>query len=347
MDLYNYKRAYSLVVGAPPTYKNLYPSPLSEEIAGITVDGFQPPNFRSETLNALEFSTKDNNSALRIVAQVEGNEKSQGTDATTTTIKIYNLSKESVSIVCRKNNFVLLKAGYSYQEDEDALPLIFSGQVESYLTEEQGEDIVTTLTCKSGYTTSDAVRISIGIKPIPRSLATQQISYQDVFNKLLWAWRSNGINYDETTVELEAGIPLTPKYPKEVLLPNGWSYDGYLKDAMDDVCESLGYKWYVQNDLIYIHPLLYSKQKQVIPLKDNLVKSILPQTQGSRGLSTTDGVSGYLIKTNLDSRLKLSDYVTVEDYKGMESTYRIVQVSHTMDYRGQSWDTDVLCEVIQ
>lgn len=345
MTLYNYNRAYSLIVGRPPSYESSQPDPITDEFLGVVGEGNSPPQFRTKVLNSLEFTTKDNPNPLRITASVEASKNSQGTDAVQTTITIYNLSKDSLNTVCKKNNFVLLKAGYKDQEASGTLPLIFSGQVESYETKKVNEDMVTTLTCKSGYTVSDSVRVSISLKPIPASISSDQINYQDVFDKLLSIWKSNGIGYDDSTVELEAGIPLTPSFPADIKLPNGWAYSGYLKDAMDEVCESLGYKWYVQNDLLYVHPLIYSKQKQILKLTSNLVKSVQPQSQGGRGTSTKEDVSGYLVKTNIDGRLKLADYIEVRDYKDVGATYEIVQVNHVLDYRGSVWDTDVLCEV--
>lgn len=364
MSLYNYKRAYSLTIGKPPTYVTTQPAPFTDEILGLGVDPRQPPNFNSVELNAIEITTKGNLNPLSIEAEIEGSVKSSGSDPVKATIKIRNLSSETLSIVKRKNNFVILKAGYAFQEQSDALPMIFSGQVESCKTYRDSTDIITELTCISGYTPLNSVRVSLSIPPKPRVLLNTQITYKDVFDRLLKAWEDNGISYDDTTVDFTAGetyisriplkpesrplddSPVRPSFPFQIPLENGWSFEGYLKDAMDEVCSAIGYRWYIQNNLLYIYPKYVSQRKQAIKLDFNLIKSIRPQEEGIRETANAESNKGFKVKVSLDGRLTLADYVDITDDKGVSSIYTITQVNHVLDFRGNFWDTDFLCERI-
>lgn len=367
MASFNYKRAYSLTVGRPPTLQNTQPAAFTDEIIGIGADPLIPPNFNSVQLNAVELSTKGNLSPLNIDVRIEGNVKSGGSDPVKCIIRINNLSSETLSIISRKNNFIILKAGYAFQEEADALPIVFSGQVESCQTFRENTDVITELVCASGYTPLNSVRVSLSIAPITRTPLAEvnnQITYKDVFDVLLAAWEANGISYDDTTVDFTAGetyidrvplaitqIPLDERpvrktFPFDLRLENGWSFEGYLKDAMNEVCNAIGYRWYIQNNLLYIYPKYFSQRKQAIQLDFSLIKSIRPYEEGVRETANAEANRGFKVRVSLDARLALADYVQITDTKNKTSTYKITNVTHSLSFRGQDWDTEFLCEEI-
>lgn len=348
MTIYNYNRAYSLTIFTPSkSYTKEFGRHLKSEESDNLVEDGNADNPNAVSNNAVVLDTKDNLNPLNISVTSTSSSNSQGSDATNFEITIYNLSEETKNTICSNNNFVIFKAGYKYQEDEDTLPMLFSGQIESYSTEKNGADTITKLICKTGYSPSNSVRVSLSIKPIPKSIAVKQITYQDVFDKLLSIWKQNGVSYDDSTVELKAGVPSSSKYPDEITLENGWSFEGYLKDAMDDVCMCLGYVWYIHNEILYIHPIFYRSLKQALIIDYGLVKSIKEQSVGMKEASTTGGRKGYLVKISLDGRVKTGDYLEIKNNEGVKSMYEVKQIQHSIDYHSSVWDTDIICEELK
>jgi len=286
--LYNFDRAYELSIGKPPTYLEI---PSSERaVGGYTISGDQEKNisvidFR-KVLNAVKYTTKDNSNPLHIEADIQASSDTSGTNQNTATIRLFNISEDSLNVVKTKNNFVILKAGYKFDEDTDSLPIIFSGQVES-------SNI----------------------------------------------WDSNGISSSEDSIRLF--VPLTfQEAPSEVFVPRGWAFVGYLRDAMDQLCEAFNYVWYIVNGELYIHPKGYDKFVILSKLDRELLKSFREnQDSGESNSKSTDNPkSGTMITTFLDGRLKIGSVAEVE-LPDSKKLYNIKEVKHKLSYEGQVWDT--------
>ena len=368
MELLNYNRVYSLTVGEPAEY-TLIPDPTLEQLATptISVENFLAGNFVSEITSERDARVVETTSAveirdLQLQATITNSSESVG-EAGNTTIKIFNVPKSKLSVLTKKNSFVILKAGYSPQLGSDgdysSLPMIFSGQISYSETKFMGGDVVTTITCKEGFTPSNSIKISVNLSP-NNSVGTQ--TYEDIFKRLISIWKANGLSVSEESVILDTpsfttkfaettaagAFPQDGLAPTQIPLDFGWSYEGFLRDAMDDLCSQFNYTWYIGNNILYIHSKNFKdfvikytfKQSQILDIKDAV---------DSRGIPTEGKSKRIKLKSLLDGRLtsKLSMGNQLEipdgDFRG---TYSVKSISYRLDWRGNDWYNEVEAEAI-
>lgn len=334
MNLFNYNRVYSLGIAGPPEY------------APLTFDGALAENEAYGVLRNIEFRNvevpNENIFSLhQITATVSQSSKSSG-GGTGTEIAIYNLDKSSIKRVSRKNNLVVLKAGYGNDGDGDKKPLIFVGQVQDFNTTDQGSDTITTLYCKEAVTSTTSVRINISLPP---NYLLGQLNNEDVFNVLIAEWKKNGVAVSRDNIQLVSGLPYrTP--PSEKLLKSGWTFDGYLRDAMDQQCKAFNYVWYIHNNTLHIHPYTIGEFIYFTELRSDQIKSIKSMSSDTRNTGVSTPSTGIQVKTFLNGNLVLGKNVSILDgeFKG---SYRIDKVSHKIDYRGENgWDTAIECKEV-
>jgi len=327
MALFNYDRRYSLSIGGEETYlepqKEFSGTPLEE---GSTSLSNSEVNFRSQKeSNALEITD------LQMQASIVGTNRNAGTDLVSATIKVYNMGEGTRNFVSKVNSNVILKAGY---ESDPELPIIFSGQIVEVDTKRVGSDQVTTIRCKDGYVPRNTVRIS---------KSYENTSYQDIFGDLADIWSANGIKYSNVTLNTDQ-TPLILPLPPSALITD-WSYEGYLTQAMDDLCKELDYEWFIVNSTLYVQPRRYRDLISVATLNLSQIKSLKDQQDNFRSQSTDADKKGILVKTFLDGRLDQSKRLVISE-GDRSGSYKVVSVSHTLDYRGRDWDTELVCEGI-
>lgn len=327
MTLFNYERKYSLTIGGEELYiepqEVFSSSPLEEGNTSLKTGSV---NFRSlKSGNAVEITD------LQMQANISGTNKSAGTDLVSATIKVYNLSEDTRSFVSKVNSNVILKAGYA---SDPELPIIFSGQIIDVDTKRRGSDQITTINCKDGYVPRNTIRVS---------KSYESTSYETIFKDLASIWSENGIKSSKVTINADQ-TPLILPYPPSFLLTD-WSYEGYLTQAMDDICKEFDYEWFIVNSTLYVQPRRYRDLISVVNLSLNQIKSLKDQQTNFRSQSTDAEKKGILVKTFLDGRMDQSKRLVISEGDSSGS-YKIVSVSHTLDYRGNAWDTELTCEGI-
>lgn len=344
MAFYNYKRAYSLLVGLPPS------SPPSqrfdefdlEQNVGYTIVFPNEVDYRTvEAAEAVDI--KD----LQMKASVRGNDTQSSGETTAATIKVFNLSEEQVDKVSAPNAFVILRAGYEFQlgdkKNYDSLPLIFTGQVMTSETSFQGADRVTTLICKEGFTPNSSIKVSLSIESSELNQIPQ--TYSDVFKLLIKIWKDNGIAVADYSIDFSRPMPLQSVPIGDALIPFGWSYEGFLSDAMDEVCSQFGYTWYISNSILFIHSAEYKDFKEKFTLEENQTLDIKRNDDKSRGISAGSQASRIIVKTLLDGRVKRGSRLEVPFGK-LKGIYSVNTISYELDWRGSSWYNETTCEVI-
>ncbi len=325
-----YDRKYSLIVGKPKTIIytgqdttiNLATINVTERTEYVT-------DYRLEDGSAVEITD------LQMVATVSGNSTSSSQSGCV--VKVLNLSEETLSIIEQENNYVVLSAGYA-QDDE--LAMIFSGQVFNYTTDKEGENLVTTLHCKEGYTPTNAVRIA--------KKFVAGLTYADVLLELANEYARNGI--PTAQLELESINEFRQTYiqlrtPNETVLKKGFSAVGFLRQIMDNVCESLGYVNYITNGRLFVHPKGFTKTIESYQFTTDQIKSIRRTGSQKGNISTGKGDRGIKITTFLDGRLDTDKRIEILDgtYQG---NYKIISKAHTLDYRNGEWTTVVECKEV-
>lgn len=345
----NFNRKYTLSVGNPPVdYKRTGVVAVTGSINGSkTVE----PKFTENEYSVLapeyvlDYRTEYNAleiSELHIDVDINKNAKSSTGQGNICSIKVFNLSEDSRTFFCKVGNNVILRAGYdSYDDDE--LPIIYTGQVESFDVERVGADIITTLICKDGYTPSTAVKV--GVYWQDEDYQIVPTSYGDLLRHIAKVWSKNGIKSTKATVVTDQ--PINYVYDitaDELTLGGGYTFQGTLKQLTDEVCQDLGYRWYIDNSIIYIEPKYARevKTKYTFELSNSQIISIQDQQNNTR---SSDNSVGLKIEALLDARFETGKFIRVVD-GDKQGTYKITQVTHNLEFRGRKWNTTCICEEV-
>jgi hypothetical protein len=334
MNLYSYNRVYSLGIAGPPEYvPTVFDGALAENQAYGVLRNIEYRSFAIPNENVF---TKH-----QVVVSVSQSAKASGAGEGTT-ISIYNLDESSIRRVSKKNNLVVLKAGYGEEGSGDKQPVIFVGQVQESSTKNEGSDTVTTLSCKEAATTTTSVRINLSIPPL---IAATQLNYEDVFNILIRKWKENGVAISRDNIQLVSGLPFRTT-PKETFLKRGITLDGYLRDSMNEICNSFNYVWYIHNNTLHIHPEGLAEFLYFTEIRAEQIKSIKSLSSDVRNTAVSKPSTGIEVKTFLNGNLILGKNVKIIDgqFKG---SYLVQKVSHKLDYRGDNaWETTIECKEV-
>lgn len=332
MAIYNYNRRYVLTIETPAQYVKpelFYKQGLTGDVSSLVTNS--SVDFR-EVVKSNAVEIKD----LQIVAEVNNNSKSSGSDAPNSSIRVYNPSSNTLSLLTKPNAKVILQAGYD-SDVEDGLPIVFTGQVFNTYTEKVGPDIILHIKCKDGWTPSSTIRVSKEFSGV---------SYGKIINLLAQEWAKNGVKYTSKTVV--TNVPTVLSVSPDSLTPSSgaWSYTGYLYQAMDDITKELGYTWYIVNSTLYVHPKGFKEQNSSVQLSESQIKSIRFSQDNTRTQSTNPESSGIKVRTFLNGRLDSAKGLEIVDgeFKGF---YKIVKTQHSLDFRGSSWDTELDCERVE
>lgn len=320
-------RKYKLTVGLPPTKVIFTPIVSEAEVFGanlIPSDG----DYRIVKLNAVEITDLDITGNVSSKAGSGSNSKTQ--------LQIFNLSPESLEIVEKNNNYVILEAGYSGEE----LKIIFTGQVSSFDTQRQGQDIVTTLVCSDGYIPNNTVRLS---KAFPANTKANE-----VMEYLIQRYKDSGVALGQYVAQVDPKekveyIQLTS--PSVTTFPMGYSLSGFLSDELQELCKSMGYVNYITNGRLFIHPKSYTKTTERYIFNKEQLYSI--RKSGSNTSTTNSKADiGVDITMQLDGRLGVDKQIRIED-GDFAGVYKILSCNHSINYREGVFDTQLNCKQIE
>jgi hypothetical protein len=331
---YNFKRAYSLTIGKPASIRNLYEnkdfSTLTAAYNSLTGPILPDDlDFLTIPAEAREINTLQINTIISLSKDDKGQNQQ-------TTLEIYNLSEEVIEFISKKNSLMILKAGY---ETDQNLPIIFSGQIKEVSTARQNVDLVTTITASDGFTPATGVKVALSLKRPPEAILT----YKDVFDALVFIWRSSGVSIEEVNLVYEATPRPFSGNPNEIDIPDGWSYEGYLSDAMDDLCDHFRYTWYIHNNILFVHPLNGYEFIKVFTLDPNQIKDIKRIAKSDTG-ATGEESTGFAISTPLNGNIKMGNIIRVSSGE-YEGDYIVKSITHRLNFRHSDWDTIIETEV--
>lgn len=323
--LYNYNRAYELSISSPVLNVDK-PSVLNEnEHQSLLIP---MADFRTE-YNVKTFTE------LHVEASISKQGKSSSGSNSNTTIKIYNASESSRNVICKVDNPVILKAGYNPEKkDKPELPIIYTGQIVAFRTYRKEQDIITELECKEAVTPTNKIRVGFYKK---------EGTYGDLIRHIKSVWENNGIkNSDDSVITNQNSGPL--KTPDEIPLEGGYTFVGYLRQLTDAVCADVGYKWYIDNSILYIEPINTNEKitRYTFELNSNQV-SLRDEQDSKRSSAGDKPKTGLRITSLLDGRFELGKYVKITD-GDRQGTYKIMEVSHDLSFYGNQWTTTCVCE---
>jgi len=352
-----FDRKYKLSIGQPDTIQGVLVSRPTLKDASTKIYWQSLEDWRTiKTKDAVAITD------LQMQASISGTSNNSSTSGgNSTTIKIYNMAKATRAIVERVNNYVILEAGYAQDEE---LPLIFSGQVMTVDTTREGQDLITVLQCKEGYSPNNSIKVS--------KKFDKEDTYGNVITYLAGVYKDNGIATGDLVNDWGEGInddrsnpllsnsgtqvlaakanpqdfvqlPVMTARPANSKLINGYSVFGYLRQALETVCKQIGYVCYITNGRLFVHPKGFTKTIEEIQIPSNILKSIRNLASNATGSSLGTGITGVKIVTFLDGRLDTDKRVKVLDgeYQG---TYKVITKAHELDYEGEAWSTTLTCK---
>lgn len=151
-------------------------------------------------------------------------EKSNAESPNDAKIQIWNLSKKNLNVLESKNCYVELKAGYM-----DNMALVVLGTVASAITTADGADRMTELQVVDGMVALRDTTVTISING--------KVKSKEVYQRIAKAM----------------GVSIV--FAKDLsfkTLPNGFSYVGKAKNALQKLAKYCKHKWSIQNNVIQI-----------------------------------------------------------------------------------------------
>lgn len=260
------------------------------------------------------------------------------------TVKVWNASPDTRSLMEVVGNVMILRAGYS--QDLGAV-VIFTGNVTRSLTMREGADWVTELEMEDGYLEFRDTKVSLSFAP---GVTTAQI-LSDITRKF--------------------GLPVRP-IPADIAslqYTNGFAFVGRLRDAMDKCCNYAGAEWSIQNREIQVIKKggVLRKQAYLISPDTGLIGSPQQESRTMTEKAAADAgitasqpgvrrvrsknkenevqemlrVDGFKVRSLLLPIVEPGGYVQLKSAGVPLSFFRVEEVSHEGDTHGSNWQTEL------
>lgn len=258
---------------------------------------------------------------IQMTADIEYGNNSSTSSSQTATIKLYNLSKETLGNI-KKNSALLLKAGY---ESDSDLPVLFVGTVEKVSTKPEGQDKVTEIQCKEG---GNVLKTVIFQKKFPKGTL-----FLSAFITIMDAFASNGIptgNFYGNADSL--------KEIQETL-----NISGTLESALTELCGMLKFVWFISGGKLFVQPRDEDRVVDVVKVyPQNVIGSIYinDDSNATSVINKDDQSTGVNFKGYLNPSIRLETYIeiTYGDYVG---TYKPSKIKHNLDWFNGPWQTTI------
>lgn len=246
-------------------------------------------------------------------------------------IKIYNLSKNNRNKIEEKGLKIQVYAGYA----DEAVPLLFDGDILNVIHMKQGVDWISEIFAKDGINVLSTATIN---KTLAAGVNTEQI-----YNELISNMRGISKGITEGLKNCLSG--------KRSLL-RSLQLTGNIKDWLDKIAKDCGFEYSINDGVIETT----AKNK---PLND-IPPTIINQGGGMIGSPERTEV-GIKVKNFLLPALKLGRTVKVESISEKinignlffrkvppirnEGIYRIDKLTHIGDNRDNPWETEIQARI--
>lgn len=224
-------------------------------------------------------------------------------------ITLWNLSPAQLATLNEKDCVVVLKAGYGSH-----MPLVFTGAVSFVQTSIDGADRMTEIEAVDG-------RIEIRDTYV-------SVSYSGVINT-------------KTVIDdiaKEMGVTVTYSYNAEFVdLPNGFSFVGQAKNALDKACASSGLSWSFQNGILQVKKLKDTMSQEVFLLTPETGLINVPKKVSiSAEDKNAKDQNGWDVDYLMNAAINIDDYVRVES-KAATGYFRVYSIEIEGDNIEGSW----------
>jgi len=348
MSYEKFDRRYSLVIGRPataitrsvptsiantstltvPRYlaaSRLIDNSLGDISGGVKVD------YRTTPDHFIDI--RDLSMRAKIVYKKSGNKGGNQFS----TISLDNLTEDTKNQI-RVNDFIFLKAGYRLdigQEDVDYddLPLILAAQVTKVETKRSNSaaTVTTDIVCGDNILPKKSIKIS-------KSWAGGTTKRQ-VLDDMLDIAKANYVPIGKVQEEIEGFIS-----PLKELYPYGYSVAGNLFEEIQNLCDSVDYRFYTVLGKIYIEGKGAIKTFETVQIVPQVLKEPLQRysDNSSKAQGSKESSTGITAKMFLDGRILTNMALDVigqgDDWDGL---YPIASIAHNLDFEGNNWDTTI------
>jgi hypothetical protein len=232
------------------------------------------------------------------------------------TISIWNMAPETRAQVERRENTVILSAGYNM----DIIKTLAVGDVSAYDTKMDGQgDLVTTLICGDGVRALRDTRVNLSY--------AGEVSAQQIVNDLA---RALSLESVDVIANLSGAYR------------NGYSYSGRAAGSLDELASRFSFEWSVQNGELKILTRRTADTRDVVVLtpQTGLIGSPAPLDDVGTSMAQNAQEPGLAIECQLQPRIYPSGVVELQsrDYRGR---YRVETVIHRGDTRGNDWRSEL------
>lgn len=244
--------------------------------------------------------------ALHISFNVQ---KADVSSANTSKITLWNLNKAQLSTLNEKDCIVTLKAGYGA-----TMPLIFVGAVSRVETTVDGADRMTEIEAIDGRIELRDTFVSLSYKGVISAKKVMQDVAQQMGVSVTFSYNATFADY-----------------------PNGFSFIGAGKTALDKVCAPTDLIWEIQNGILQIKRKgdVMSKQVFVLSPDSGLIGIPKKLTQGAEN-DTDENSKGWEAVYLLNGAIGVGDYVKIES-ETVTGFFRVHTVEHDGDNIEGDW----------
>lgn len=224
--------------------------------------------------------------------------------ANKTTIALYNISPASIGVLNTEKAVINLRAGFDALDGQ-----IFSGSVAvgGVVTERKGATLVTTITGGEGEL---ELQLTYVVKSYTRGITNITI-FKELADDLGVSIR------DENLIET-------------LTYSGGWVHEGQAKGALDSLAEDIGARWSIQaGQLLVLRDDQNTAETAYVISPESGMVGIPKQVKG-----------GIEIQSLLLAPLRPGNLIIVQS-ESVNGTYRLDEVQHKGDYRGQDWYTNL------
>lgn len=270
-----------------------------------------------------EFETGDGKKANSIHIISNGNintpkvriscQKQVISTATQCFISIWNLRPQTRNMLKNAGTSVRVYAGYEGQEKN----LLFTGSISSAVTDREGTDFVTKVTCRAG-----------GSNMI-RSVVSKTYSA--------------GVDLKAAVMELAKQIPNITPDPANVNLKGtigyaGWSFVGSTKDALDKLAYQFGFSWRIDNGTFYALQDGTTSGKTILLNSANGLRKVSPRLAGLLQIQEgTDILAQFVPNVSPGTTV----HVISEVDPDLTRDYYCFSVSYDLCPKDESWDMSI------
>lgn len=254
--------------------------------------------------------------------------KSVEADSNKAKITIFNISETSRNLILKKNNLVVLNAGYT---DGDESAIIFAGHIANFTVDHGGVDVTTEIESIDGGKYIENVQLSLSYGS--NSKLSQILG--DIARKLSVS----------SSIDLSGSSDVTFKNP--VL------FSGEIRPFLDNLCIANSLKWSFQNNRLKVLSVdkPYSKASLFLTKESGLIGS--PEREldidkkNNRKKDNDVKIPGWIARSLLYPKVEPGEFIQIQCKEIPEPTpFKVYSLKHVGDTHGKDWYTELKVQVI-